>query len=76
MSLPPPSRRTRLRSLLVDLEPVKRDRDFRMLWLGQLVSGVGRQVTYVALPGAPHYLEGHRPEAFGHVVPWLQARFP
>jgi MFS family permease len=50
MSLPPPSRRTRLRNLLVDLEPVKRDRDFRMLWLGQLVSGVGRQVTVVALP--------------------------
>jgi MFS family permease len=34
----------------VDLEPVKRDRDFRMLWLGQLVSGLGRQVTVVALP--------------------------
>jgi MFS family permease len=50
MSLPPPSRRTRLRNLLVDLEPVKRDRDIRMLWLGQLVSGVGRQVTVVALP--------------------------
>jgi MFS family permease len=38
------------RSLLVDLEPVKRDRDFRMLWLGQLVNGLGRQVTVVALP--------------------------
>jgi MFS family permease len=36
--------------VLVDLEPVRRDRDFRMLWLGQLVSGVGRQVTVVALP--------------------------
>ncbi len=34
----------------MDLEPVKRDRDFRMLWLGQLVSGLGRQVTVVALP--------------------------
>ena len=39
-----------LRGLLVDLEPLKRDRDFRMLWLGQLISGVGRQVTVVALP--------------------------
>ena len=39
-----------LRGLLVDLEPVKRDRDFRMLWLGQLVNGLGRQVTVVALP--------------------------
>ncbi len=41
---------SRLRGLLVDLEPVRRDRDFRMLWLGQLVSGLGRQVTVVALP--------------------------
>ena len=39
-----------LRGLLVDLEPVRRDRDFRMLWLGQLVNGLGRQVTVVALP--------------------------
>ena len=36
--------------ILVDLEPVRRDRDFRMLWLGQLVNGLGRQVTVVALP--------------------------
>ncbi len=35
---------------MVDLEPARRDRDFRMIWLGQLVSGVGRQVTLVALP--------------------------
>jgi MFS family permease len=39
-----------LRSLLVDLEPVKRDREFRLLWLGQMVNGLGRQVTVVALP--------------------------
>ena len=44
------SARGRLRGLLVDLEPVRRDRDFRMIWLGQLVSGLGRQVTVVALP--------------------------
>src|ERR1019366_10475276 len=47
-SLPP--NRGGLRGLLVDLEPVRRDRDFRMLWLGQLVNGLGRQVTVVALP--------------------------
>ena len=39
-----------LRSLLVDLEPVKLDREFRLLWLGQMVNGLGRQVTVVALP--------------------------
>jgi MFS family permease len=45
-----PGRGARLRSLLVDMEPVRRDRDFRMIWLGQLISGLGRQVTVVALP--------------------------
>ena len=46
----PGGRARRLRGLLVDLEPLRLDRDFRLLWLGQLVSGVGRQVTAVALP--------------------------
>jgi MFS family permease len=40
----------RVRGLLVDLEPVRLDRDFRLLWLGQLVNGLGRQVTIVVLP--------------------------
>ncbi len=44
------SHRGGLRGLLVDLEPVRRDRDFRMIWLGQMVNGLGRQVTVVALP--------------------------
>ena len=39
-----------LRDVLVDIEPIKRDRDFRMVWLGQLVNGLGRSVTVVALP--------------------------
>ena len=33
-------------------------------------------VTYHELPGAPHYLEGHRPAAMERVVDWLRARFP
>jgi MFS family permease len=40
----------RLRGLLVDVQPLRLDRDFRLLWLGQLISGAGRQVTAVALP--------------------------
>jgi MFS family permease len=49
--MPRPIRsRDTLRSLLVDVEPIKRDRDFRMVWLGQMVNGLGRQVTVVALP--------------------------
>ena len=37
-------------SLLLDLEPLRRDRDFRLIWAGQVVSSVGRQVTVVTLP--------------------------
>jgi pimeloyl-ACP methyl ester carboxylesterase len=33
-------------------------------------------VSYHELRGAPHYLEGHRPEALEIVTDWLRARFP
>ena len=33
-------------------------------------------VTYHALKGAPHYLEGHRPQAMELVADWIRARFP
>jgi alpha-beta hydrolase superfamily lysophospholipase len=33
-------------------------------------------VTYHALKGAPHYLEGHRPQAMERVADWIRARFP
>ena len=46
------------RRLLLDLEPLRRDRDFRLLWLGQSISGVGRQVTAVALPFQVFVLTG------------------
>ncbi|MFI5262550.1 MAG: MFS transporter [Candidatus Limnocylindrales bacterium] len=48
-SIPPPAR-GRLRGLLIDAAPLREDRDFRWLWVGQLVSTIGRQVTLVALP--------------------------
>ena len=32
--------------------------------------------TLVEIAGAPHYLEGHRPEALNIVVEWLRKRFP
>ena len=32
--------------------------------------------TYVELPGAPHYLEGHRRSALELVVDWLRPRVP
>lgn len=32
--------------------------------------------TFHELPGAPHYLEGHRRQAMDLVVAWLEARYP
>lgn len=33
-------------------------------------------VTYEAIKGAPHYLQGHRQEALGMVTDWLRSRVP
>jgi len=47
-------RRTRARRLVrgiaTDLTPLRADRDYRLLWSGNLVSTTGRQITTVALP--------------------------
>ena len=40
----------RLRGLLLDTEPLRLDRDFRWLWSGQVVTGMGNQITRLALP--------------------------
>jgi MFS family permease len=42
--------RRRLGGLLVDISPLRLDRDYRYIWLGQAISGVGSQVTRIALP--------------------------
>ncbi|GAC1335167.1 MAG: MFS transporter [Candidatus Dormibacteria bacterium] len=39
-----------LRLAVVDLRPLRQSRDFRVLWTGQLVAGLGAMVTYVAVP--------------------------
>ena len=36
----------------------------------------GDDVTYIEMKGAPHYLEGHRPEAMAIVADWIARRFP
>ena len=33
-------------------------------------------VTYIEMKGAPHYLEGHRPEALARVADWIAERYP
>jgi MFS family permease len=45
----PPARRG-LGGLAVDLVPLRRHREFRLLWTGQAVSYLGSMVTYVAIP--------------------------
>lgn len=39
-----------VRGLAIDVTPLRESRDFRLLWLGELVSTTGRQITVVALP--------------------------
>jgi MFS family permease len=39
-----------LRGLAVDITPLRRSRDYRLLWFGQLISTTGRAITLVALP--------------------------
>jgi MFS family permease len=45
-----PSWSGRLRSLALDLTPLKESRDFRLLWAGSVVSFIGSGLTFVAIP--------------------------
>jgi MFS family permease len=38
------------RRAVIDITPLRASRDFRLLWLGELVSHTGRHITVVALP--------------------------
>ena len=50
--------RRRARALLLDVGPLRLDRDFRWLWSGQVVGGIGNQVTRIALPFQVYVLTG------------------
>lgn len=54
----PGTRRARVRGLLLDTEPLRRDRDYRLLWTGQAVTGVGTQITRLALPYQVYEMTG------------------
>jgi MFS family permease len=54
---PRPPRR-RLGGILVDPAPLRLDRDFRILWIGQGISTVGRTFTLVAIPYQVYVLTG------------------
>jgi MFS family permease len=47
-----------VRGIAVDITPLRRSRDFRLLWFGELVSTMGRQITVVALPFQVFLLTG------------------
>jgi MFS family permease len=50
---PPPERERRpawLRWAMVDIAPLRRHRDFRLLFIGRLVSFFGSMITFVAVP--------------------------
>ena len=53
------------------------DTEIRIWQAKEIVAASGAaDHTYVEMKGAPHYLEGHRPEAMAHVAEWLQRRYP
>ena len=53
-----PDRPRRFRGVLIDVAPLRHDHDFRLLWSGQVVSGIGNQVTRIALPYQVFVLTG------------------
>jgi MFS family permease len=48
----------RPRLVLLDVAPLRLDRDYRLLWAGQIVSGIGNNVVRVALPYQVYVLTG------------------
>ena len=57
MPTPAPAPR-RFGGLLVDTAPLRLDRDFRLLWMGQAISVMGRMITSVVLPYQVYVLTG------------------
>jgi len=51
-------RRAVLRGMVVDPAPLRLDRDYRWLWTGQAISGIGNQITRIALPYHVYILTG------------------
>ena len=53
------------------------DTEIRIRQAREIADAAGTDdVTYHEIKGAPHYLEGHRPEAMALVADWIAARFP
>jgi pimeloyl-ACP methyl ester carboxylesterase len=53
------------------------DTEIRLWQAAEIVEAAGADdVTYIEMKGAPHYLEGHRPDALAAVADWLAKRYP
>jgi alpha-beta hydrolase superfamily lysophospholipase len=53
------------------------DTEIRVRQAREIADAAGTDdVTFVEMKGAPHYLEGHRPEAMKIVAEWIGKRFP
>lgn len=50
--------RARVGGVLLDLAPLRHDRDFRLIWASQVVSSVGTNITRIALPFQVYVLTG------------------
>lgn len=49
---------SRFGGILADITPLRLDRDFRLLLIGQAISGAGNELTRIALPYAVYVLTG------------------
>jgi MFS family permease len=50
--------RVMVRRIAIDISPLRQSRDYRLVWTGQLISLIGRQVTVVAVPFQVFQLTG------------------
>jgi MFS family permease len=75
MSANPPRPRRGVGGVLVDTGPLRRHRDFRRLWTGQMVAGVGSQLSLVAVGYQTYRLTGSTAMvglvSLGQLVPLL-----
>src|SRR5712692_2385582 len=75
MPAQPAGRRRGVSAVFVDSGPLRRHRDFRRLWSGQLVSQVGSQLTIVAVSYQTYRLTGSTAMvglvSLGQLVPLL-----
>lgn len=58
MASPDAPRSRGVRGVLLDVGPLRHDRDYRLIWVGQVVSSVGTNITRVALPFQVYVLTG------------------